>query len=199
MARMTAASVLSNTARIDSPMRTTIAVVASSFFVALCSHISVPLFFTPVPITLQPFAVLVLGLFLEPAAAFAALSLFLVEGAAGLPVFTPQGPGGMLQLLGPTGGYLFSYPFVAAFISFLYRRFQKRNFATAAISVAIGDALILIMGTIWLAAVTHQPFTHAVSLAIVPFLPGDALKVCIAAAISAGWLRLRKIEETAGR
>jgi biotin transport system substrate-specific component len=199
MAHLTATSAPANTTRLDSRVRTAFAVVAGSLFVALCAHISVPLFFTPVPITMQPFAVLVLGLLLDPTAAFGALALYLIEGAAGMPVFTPQGPGGLLQLFGPTGGYLLSYPFVAAATAFLYGHLRKRNFATAAASAAAGNILILTAGTLWLATVTHQSFIHALSLSVAPFLPGDALKVCAAAAVAAGWLRLRKIEETAGR
>jgi biotin transport system substrate-specific component len=174
-------------------------IVAGSALVAVCAHVSVPLFFTPVPMTLQPFAVLLLGLLLEPTAAFAALALYLVEGAAALPVFTPQGPGGILQLMGPTGGYLMSYPFVAALVSFLYRKVRGRRFASGLVAAAAGDALILASGATWMAVVTHQHFSTLLSLSVVPFLPGDALKVCAAAAIAAGWLRLRKTEETVGR
>src|SRR5215471_5130673 len=174
-------------------------IVAGSALVALCAHVSVPLFFTPVPMTLQPFAVLLLGLLLDPVAAFSALALYLVEGASGLPVFTPQGPGGILQLIGPTGGYLMSYPFVAALVSFVYRRLRGRRFSTGLIAAAAGDILILASGAAWMAVVTHQHFSTLLSLSVVPFLPGDALKVCAAAAIAAGWLRMRKTEEKTGR
>src|SRR5882672_8400095 len=87
-------------------LRKIAAVAIGSLLVAACAHISVPLFFTPFPITLQPFAVLLLGLLLEPTVASAALMLYLLEGLAGAPVFTPQGPLGILRILGPTGGYL---------------------------------------------------------------------------------------------
>src|ERR1700748_2921876 len=136
MAQFEATSALGTTTRVDSPVRWVAAVVAGSALVALCAHISVPLFFTPVPMTLQPFAVLLLGLLLDPAVAFSALALYLVEGASGLPVFTPQGPGGLLQLMGPTGGYLMSYPFVAGLVSFLYRRFSRGKFVAGLISAA---------------------------------------------------------------
>src|SRR5215469_12199938 len=106
MAQTSASSAVASSARTNAATRWILSVVAGSALVAICAHVSVPLFFTPVPMTLQPFAVLLLGLLLEPTAAFAALVLYLVEGAAGLPVFTPQGPGGILQLIGPTGGYL---------------------------------------------------------------------------------------------
>ena len=94
----------------------------ASLFVAICAHISLPLLFSPVPLTMQPFAVLLLALLLEPATAFGELAFYLVEGAIGLPVFTPYGIGGVAQIFGPTGGYLLSYPFVAAIVSWFSRR-----------------------------------------------------------------------------
>src|SRR6266704_2329663 len=80
-------------------------VVGASFFVALCAHLTLPLPFTPVPLTLQNFGVLVVGLTLGSRRGFAALALYLVEGAVGMPVFNPAGLGGVAQLLGPTGGF----------------------------------------------------------------------------------------------
>jgi biotin transport system substrate-specific component len=167
------------------------AVVLGSLLVALCAHVSIPLLFTPVPITLQPFAVLLLGLMLSPATAFAALALYLVEGAAGLPVFTPHGPGGMLQLFGPTGGYLLSYPFVAALTSLIARRIGRTSFASYATSAAAGSLVILAMGASWLAVITHQPMGRVLTMAVWPFLPGDALKIFAAAGIALGYTRLR--------
>ena len=104
---------------------TTLSIVVSTALVAICAHISIPLGLTPVPVTMQTFAVLLLGLLFGPGAAFASLSLYLMEGALGLPVFSPHGPGGLAQLLGPTGGYLISYPFAAALASVLYRRWGR--------------------------------------------------------------------------
>src|SRR5260370_5435481 len=98
-----------------SPALWNVALVASaSLFVALCARITVPLPFTPIPLTLQNFAVLLVGLTLGPRRGFAALALYLAEGAAGMPVFNPLGLGGIAQLLGPTGGFLLAYPLVAA-------------------------------------------------------------------------------------
>ncbi len=195
MAQTSASTAVITSSRPNSLTRWIVSVVAGSALVAICAHISVPLFFTPVPMTLQPFAVLLLGLLLEPSAAFAALALYLLEGAAGLPAFTPQGPGGILQLMGPTGGYLMSYPFVAVLVSFIYRRLRGRHFVSGLLAAAAGNALILTSGMTWMAVVTHQSFTTLFSLSVVPFLPGDALKVCAAAAIAAGWLRMRRNEE----
>ncbi len=155
--------------------------IAGTLLVAICAHIQVPLFYTPVPITLQTFAVLFLGLAMGPQWAFASLVLYLLEGAAGLPVFNPNGPGGMVQLAGPTGGYLLSYPFAAALTGLLYR-FGKSSFPKAAWSAALGSLLVLMGGSLWLAALTHAGLKTVVAQAIVPFLPGDILKVCAAAA-----------------
>src|SRR5262250_1242431 len=81
-------------------------VAGASLFVALCARVTVPLPFTPVPLTLQNCGVLIVGLLLGSRRGFAALALYLAEGAAGLPVFNPHGMGGIAQLLGPTGGFL---------------------------------------------------------------------------------------------
>ncbi len=109
---------------------TVAAVILATALVAVCAHISMPLGITPIPVTMQTFAVLLLGLLFSPGAAFACLALYLMEGALGLPVFSPHGLGGMAQLLGPTGGYLLSYPFAAALASVLYRR-GRRSFLAA--------------------------------------------------------------------
>src|ERR1700761_9125818 len=128
---------------------TIVAVVLATALVAVCAHISLPLGFTPVPITMQTFAVLLLGLLFAPGPAFACLALYLVEGAVGLPVFSPHGPGGIAQLFGPTGGYLLSYPFAAALTSLLYRR-GRRSFLTAFTAAGLGSVVILAAGATWL-------------------------------------------------
>lgn len=165
-------------------------VIAGSAFVAVCAHVSIPLWFTPVPITLQPFAVVLLGLLLEPGVALGVMVAYLAEGAAGLPVFTP-GVGGVAQLLGLTGGYLMSYPVVAPLVSTLWRR-GARSFTRAAVVAAVGDLLILALGATWLGIWTHVSFSASMAHAVVPFLPGDALKVCAAAGIAAGFARMKR-------
>lgn len=167
-------------------------VLAGGAFVAACAHISIPLYFTPVPLTLQPFAVLVLGLLLAPRLAAATLAGYLAEGAIGLPVFTPGtvAISGIAHLFGPTGGYLLSYPAAALLISFLFRG-GSRGFARALASAATGNLVILSAGALWLATLTHVSGQGILRAAIVPFLPGDALKVIAAAGLAAGWQRLR--------
>jgi biotin transport system substrate-specific component len=169
-------------------------VLAGSVFAALCAHIAVPLLFTPVPLTLEPFAVLLLGLLLTPRLAAATFAFYLMEGAAGLPVFAPNAVapgGGLAHLFGPTGGYLLAYPLAAMLISALWRK-MGRGFASALLSAAAGDVMILACGALWLAILPHLSAKPAVALAVAPFLPGDALKVAAAAALAVGARRLRR-------
>ncbi|MBV9483207.1 MAG: biotin transporter BioY [Acidobacteria bacterium] len=88
-------------------------VMLAAVFVALCAHIIIRLPYSPVPLTLQNFGVLMVGLMLGGKRGFAALLLYLAEGASELPVFTPFAPGAIAQLVGPTGGFLLAYPVVA--------------------------------------------------------------------------------------
>jgi biotin transport system substrate-specific component len=159
---------------------TVIAVVAATALVAICAHIAMPLGFTPIPVTMQTFAVLLLGLLFSPGAAFACLALYLIEGALGLPVFSPHGPGGIAQLLGPSGGYLLSYPFAAALASLLFRR-GGRRFVAAIAAAGLASILILAVGATWLGLLSHLQFSVVFAQSIAPFLFGDAVKVVAAA------------------
>lgn len=155
--------------------------IAATAFVALCAHISIPLGFTPVPITLQPFAVVLLGLLLAPQLSFAALCLYLLEGASGLPVFSPHGPGGIAQLFGPTGGYLMAAPFAAAIAGLIYRD-GKKKFLFALAGAAAGDVILLGVGALWLGILAHTSISVLMHESVIPFLASDALKVVAAAA-----------------
>src|ERR1700727_1984934 len=160
---------------------TVLAVVSATVLVAICAHIAVPLGFTPVPVTMQTFAVLLLGLLFGPGPAFACLALYLMEGAVGLPVFSPHGPGGMAQMLGPTGGYLLSYPFAAALASVLYRR-GRRSFVAALAASGLASLLILAAGATWLGLLSHLKLSLVFAQSVAPFLPGDVVKILAATA-----------------
>jgi biotin transport system substrate-specific component len=166
---------------------TGMAAVLATGLVAICAHIALPLGFTPVPVTMQTFAVLLLGLLFAPGPAFACLALYLMEGAFGLPVFSPHGPGGIVQLLGPTGGYLLSYPFAAAVASLLYRRWRG-SFLAALAASGLASVVILAAGATWLGLLTHMKFSVVFAQSVAPFLPGDAVKI-LAAAACVGMLR----------
>jgi biotin transport system substrate-specific component len=164
--------------------------LAASLLVAACAHLTLPLLITPVPFTLQPLAVLLVGLLLPRREAFAALSLYLLEGAAGLPVFTPTGLGGLAQLFGPTGGYLIAYPAIAALASSLYR-LGNRSFGRGVLAAGIANLVLLGAGASWFAMLTHASLGTVTSATILPFLPGDAVKVFAAAGIASSWTSLR--------
>lgn len=168
------------------------AVLLGSLLVAACAHVSIPLWFTPVPLTLQTFAVLFLGLVLSPGVAASALILYLIEGMAGLPVFSPVAPMGFLHLFGPTGGYLLAYPAATALAGVLRRRIGKGGFAASMGAAGIASLLILLAGAAWLSIVTHQSPATVFTLAVAPFLPGDILKVIAAAGAAAGVRRFRR-------
>jgi biotin transport system substrate-specific component len=165
--------------------------LAASVFVATCAHIAIPLWFTPVPVTMQPFAVLVVGFLLGPRLAAGALLAYLGEGALGLPVFTPHGLGGVAQLLGPTGGYLWSYPAVAMLVSYAWRR-GARSFARGLWVAGAGSLITIACGAVWFGVTMHGTPGTVLQSAVLPFLPGDALKVCAAAGIAAGFSRMRR-------
>jgi biotin transport system substrate-specific component len=177
-------------------LRSTGIVLLGSALAAVCAHVSVPLFFTPVPLSLAPLAVLLLGLILTPRLAAATFVSYLAEGAMGLPVFAPSPLSGLAHLFGPTGGYLLAYPLAAMLISYAYRRTQRRfvasAFTAAALITTAGSFVILASGALWLAALTHASLQSVFTLAVLPFLPGDALKIAAAAALGTGFIRLRR-------
>lgn len=172
-------------------------VLAGSLFVALCARVSLPLSFTPVPLTLQPFAVLLLGMLLAPRLAAATLTTYLLEGAAGLPVFAPgvAGVSGLTHLFGPTGGYLLAYPFAAYAIAALWSA-SSRSMTWALVSASAGDVILLGVGALWLGFYTHASLAVVLTLAVIPFLPGDALKVIAAAALGFQWLRFQRSRDS---
>jgi len=147
-------------------------VLAGSAFVAVCAQFALPLYFTPVPLSMAPFAVLVLGLLLSPRLAAATLAAYLAEGAMGLPVFAPGPLVGIAHLIGPTAGYLLAYPFAAPLVSFVNRaglgRIAARGFSSAMIAATAGSLAILACGAVWMAALT-MPLPPASSR--FPFFP----------------------------
>jgi biotin transport system substrate-specific component len=160
-------------------------VVGASLFVALCARVTVPLPFTPVPLTVQNFGVLLVGLMLGSRRGFAALMLYLAEGAIGLPVFNPTGPGGLLQLFGVTGGFLLAYPFVAWLAGYVMERGRK-NFARAVIGGLFGEILLFAGGLGWLAVLTHS-VAQAIRWGLYWFVFAEIIKIMLAAAIAARW------------
>ncbi len=163
-------------------------VVGASLVVALCARITIPLMpLTPVPLTVQNMGVLLVGLMLGSRRGFAALALYLAEGVAGLPVFNPTGPGGIAQLLGPTGGFLMVYPFVAFLAGYIFERGTK-SFLRAATAGLLGEILLFAGGLTWLYLYTHS-LTKAAYLGLYWFLAAEVIKVMLAAGIAVRWSR----------
>jgi biotin transport system substrate-specific component len=158
-------------------------VVAASLFVALCARVTVPLPFTPVPLTLQNFGVLVVGLLLGSRRGFAALALYLMEGACGLPVFSMGG--GIAHFFGATGGFLLAYPAVAFVSGWAYEHSSGR-FGWAAISSVAGELVLFASGLTWLAVYTHS-ISLAIKYGLYWFVFAEVIKVMMAAAVAARW------------
>ena len=165
-------------------------VVGASLVVAICARITVPLPFTPVPLTLQNLGVLAVGLTLGSRLGFAALALYLAEGAAGMPVFNPAGPGGIAQLLGVTGGFLLAYPFVAALAGWVMEQ-GRRTFARAAVAATLAELLLFAVGLGWLAVLTHS-VALALRYGLYWFVFAEVIKIMFAAAIAGRWSRARR-------
>jgi biotin transport system substrate-specific component len=157
-------------------------VVGASLFVAVCARITIPLPFTPVPLTVQNFGVLLVGLLLGSRRGFAALVLYLAEGAVGLPVFNPMGVGGIAQVLGVTGGYLLVYPFVAALAGFVFEQGRK-TFVRAAIAGLLAEILLFTGGLSWLYYWTHS-LAKAAYFGLYWFAAAEVIKTMVAAAIA---------------
>jgi biotin transport system substrate-specific component len=178
-------------ARAQDWTRQTAIVVSASLFVALCARVAVPLPFTPVPLTLQNFGVLLVGLILGSRRGFAALALYLAEGAAGLPVFSPTGPGGVAQLLGPTGGFLLAYPVVAALAGWIMEH-GRRTFSRALAAALTADLILFSGGLAWLFVLTHS-VTKALRFGLYWFIFAEVIKIMMAAAIALRWRREPKV------
>lgn len=164
-------------------LRSLLVPVCASLVVAAAARVAFPLPFTPVPFTLQPLAVLGVGLALGPWQGAFAMLIYLLEGASGLPVFSPTGPGGIAQLLGPTGGFLLAYPVVALLcggLAQIWRR-NRNRFAVALFACAIATAALFTLGATWLYFEAHMTVRQTLWASVWPFLPGETLKVFAAA------------------
>ena len=160
---------------------TALGVVGFAAALAAASQVAIPLPGTPVPMTLQPLVVVLAGLWLGPVAGATSMALYLLAGAAGLPVFAPMGAPGFARLLGPTGGYLWAYP-VAAFVAGLVVA-RRRDFAFRLLAATAGIATIHLGGFLQLLALTGDA-ERALALGAAPFLLLDLVKVLAAAVLA---------------
>ena len=169
-----------------SPRVRAVGIIVAVGVLALASQLALPVPGTPVPITLQPMIVVLAGLMLGPVDAAVAMLMYLMAGAAGLPVFAPMGAPGVLRLLGPTGGYLLAYPVAAAFAGLFGVR--EKSFVTRALAAEAGMLILYLGGLLQLAAISGSVATAAI-IGVVPFVAADAVKALVAAAIAGGYRR----------
>jgi len=162
-------------------------IAAANLLLVLCARVAIPLPWTPVPITGQTFGVMLIAVLLGPTRAAVAISLYLLEGFAGLPVFQPFGPPGPARFIGPTAGYLLAYPFAAAVSGWLV---AKRVFGNAyarvlplVASLVCGESVVFLGGCTWLAVGMHLGWGAAFASGVAPFLPGDAVKIAAVVAV----------------
>ncbi len=167
--------------------RDVVTVVAASLLLTLSAKVQVP--FYPVPMTMQTLVVIGLGLALGPVRGAAAVALYLLQGALGLPVFagTPEKGIGLAYMMGPTGGYLLGYLPAALLAGWLAKRGWDRNPLSAMAAALLAGAVIYVPGLLWLGSVIgfDKP---VLALGLYPFIPGDIAKAVLAAiAFPAAW------------
>jgi biotin transport system substrate-specific component len=166
----------------DSILRNAMLVIGGTLILALSAQAAVPLPFSPVPMTLQPLAILLLGAALGPARAAAVAVLYLIEGAAGLPVFS-GGRSGLVALLGPTGGYLMAFPLAAAVAGWAASRGWTKSPLLTVLGMTASLAVIHAGGWSWLTAGLGLGAAAAFATGVVPFLAGDLVKIALAAVL----------------
>ena len=152
-------------------------IIAGAQIIALCSQVAIPLAFSPIPITLQTLAVLLVGASLGSKRGALSLILYLGEGALGAPVFAGGGSG-LPYLFGPTGGYLLGFILSAYTVGRLAEREWDRTPAKTAIAMAIGNLAIYIPGLAWLSLFVGVK--RILYVGFLPFIPGDILKIMLA-------------------
>ena len=166
------------------------AVLFVTVLTAVAAQISVPLPFTPVPLTFQPMVVLVGAAALGSRLGMASQVLYLALGIAGLPLFaaSPVLPQGAARLFGPTGGYLMSFPLAAFVAGFLAERGFDRRYPTALLAMLCGLAVVFAGGLLWLMIASRPPLGVSAALAagFLPFIVPDLLKLLVAAAVMPG-------------
>lgn len=172
--------------RVPALARNALLAVVGTLLLTISAKVQVP--FWPVPMTMQTFVVLVIGMAYGPRLGAATLLLYLAEGAVGLPVFanTPERGIGLAYMMGPTGGYLIGFVISAALVGRLAERGWDRSILTTLAAMTLGTAVIFVLGWSWLATLIGPE--KAFAAGVVPFLPGAALKIALAAALlPAAW------------
>jgi biotin transport system substrate-specific component len=149
-------------------------------FTAAGAYIVIPI--GPVPIVLQNLFVLLAGLLLGSRGALTSMTVYLLAGACGLPVFA-GGTGGIGRLVGPTGGYLIGFA-VAAFVIGWIVETGKGGVLLDVLALVCGTLIIYVLGVYWLKLATAMSWNKALAAGMLPFLPGDTVKIAVAVPIA---------------
>jgi biotin transport system substrate-specific component len=168
-------------------------VLAGTGFVAVAAQVSISLPFTPVPITGQTFAVVLVGASLGALLGLASLGLYLFVGALGAPVYADHAHGWSV-LTGPTGGYIVGFVLAAAMVGFLAQRRWDRRFSSAVTAMLTGNVVIYLVGLPWLAAKIDSGLEDTLEAGLYPFVVGDLLKLYLAGALlPAAWAAVSRM------
>jgi biotin transport system substrate-specific component len=170
-------------------VREALLLAAGTAFLALTARISVPLPFSPVPITGQTLGVLLVGALYGPRRGTATVLAYLAEGATGLPVFA-AGRAGLPVLLGPTGGFLVGFLPAAAIAGLAGAR---RRAALRVVLLLLASVAVYACGVPWLMTVTGMTLPAALAAGALPFLPGDVLKAGLAAGVTPAGARVLRL------
>jgi biotin transport system substrate-specific component len=157
-------------------------VLAGTAFVALAAQVKISLSFTPVPITGQTFAVVLVGASLGALLGLASLGLYLFVGALGAPIYA-EGQGGWDILTGPTGGYIVGFCCAAALVGWLAQQRWDRRFNSAVAAMLTGNVVIYLFGLPWLAREIGTGLEGTLEAGLYPFVVGDLLKLYLAGAL----------------
>ncbi len=178
-------------------------VAFSALFAALVvvfGYVSIPLGFTPVPVTLQTLAVMLAGGLLGARYGFFSMLLVIVLTALGLPLL--GGRGGIAALLGPTGGYVVAWPFAALLIGFVVGKVRSTGWAGYAVvflaMACFGSLLLYVTGVPWLAHAANYPLSKALAQGLYPYIPGDLVKAAAATAMTVALRRAFPQERLTG-
>jgi biotin transport system substrate-specific component len=164
-------------------------VIVFSLFIAAAAQFAIHI--GPIPITGQTFAVLLTGALLGSRLGAAAVIAYLIEGAVGLPFFAGGGAG-IVRFFGPTGGYLVAFPAAAYVTGAFAEHGWDKNYPQAVAAMAIGSVIVFLGGWAWYAILTNTPAVAAFQIAVLPYLPGDVIKIALAAAVlPTGWALLK--------
>jgi biotin transporter BioY len=191
LANATIADLLRPTEKISAAIYDISLIICGSLLIALCARVKVLLPFSPIPVTAQTFAVLIIGaLFGAKRGSFAAL-IYVIEGAIGLPIFALGG--GFFELLGPTGGYLIGFIPAAYITGYLAQKGWDRRIGTTILAMVFGNIVIYSFGLVWMSYLMGIN-KSILSAGLYPFIASDLVKIILAAAVlPAGWKLLKSI------